>query len=69
MQKKLATGTVHEAHRPLKKTKTQPLGATLLKFKSTQEKTHLLAKFPGVPLNMPFLLPNIFNKGKILEMF
>ena len=50
------------------KEKTQPLGATLLKFLKTQEKTHPLAKFPGVPLNMPFLLSNIFKKGKILEI-
>ena len=51
------------------KEKTQPLGATLLKFEKLKKKTHFLAKFPGAPLNMPFLLPNIFNKGKILEMF
>ena len=51
------------------KEKTQPLGATMLKLKKLKKKTHLLAKFPGVPVNMPFLLPNIFNKGKILEMF
>ena len=51
------------------KEKTQPLGATLLQFVKTQEKTHLLAKFPGVHLNMPFLLPNIFKKGNILEIF
>ena len=38
-------------------------------FKKLKKKTHLLAKFPGVPVNMPFLIPNIFNKGKILEMF
>ena len=37
------------------KEKTQPLGATLLQFVKTQEKTHLLAKFPGVHLDMPFL--------------
>ena len=51
------------------KGKTQPLGATLLKFEKLKKKTHYLAEFPGVPLNNPFLLTNIFNKGKILEMF
>ena len=51
------------------KEKTQPLGSTLLKFVKLKKKTHLLDKFSGLPLNMPFLLPNIFNKGKILEMF
>ena len=51
------------------KEKTQPLGSTLLRFVKLKKKTHLLDKFSGLPLNMPFLLPNIFNKGKILEMF
>ena len=51
------------------KEKTQPLGATLLKFKKLKKKLIIWPNFPGVPLNMPFLLPNIFNKGKILEMF
>ena len=51
------------------KEKTQPLGSTLLKFVKLKKKTHLWNKFSGLPLNMPFLLPNIFIKGKILEMF
>ena len=42
------------------KEKTLPLGATLLQFVKTQEKTHLLAKLPGVHLNIPFLLPISF---------
>ena len=41
---------------------------TLLQFVKTQEKTHLLAKFLGVHLNIPFLVPNIFKKGNILEI-
>ena len=51
------------------KEKTQPLGATMLKLKKLKKKTHLLAKFLWVPLNMQFLLPNIFNKGKIFKIF
>ena len=51
------------------KTQRQNSSQKLMEIRKTQEKTHLLAKFPGVPINMPFLLPNIFNKGKILEMF
>ena len=51
------------------KEKTQPLGASMLKSEKLKKKNSFLAKFPGAPLNMPFLLPNIFNKAKILEMF
>ena len=66
--KTLGKNSKTQGKNPKLKEKIQPLGATLLKFEKLKKKTHLLAKFPGVPLNKPFLLPNIFKKGNILEI-
>ena len=48
------------------KEKTQPLRATMLKF----EKNSSFGQISwGTPINMPLLLPNIFNKGKVFKHF
>ena len=48
------------------KEKTQPLRANMLNF----EKNSSFGQISwGTPINMPLLLPNIFNKGKIFKHF
>ena len=46
--------------------KTQPLGATFLKFEKNKEKTHILAKFPGgTPKYAIFIYKHFQKRGEI----
>jgi len=51
------------------KEKTQPLGATLLQFVKTQEKTHLLAKISRGTPKYAIFITKYFQKGEHFGFF